>query len=98
MAFTEDRTAFFQTADFATAATYKAGGTGGGVTINVIFDAPNQEHLGITGVNPTVLVNVDDIASFSNTDTLTIGATTYRFVNSEPTDDGNVLRIQLEKQ
>lgn len=98
MAFAEDRTVFFRTADFATAALYKALGQGAGVTINVIFDAPNQEHLGITGTNPTALVNKDDIASFSNTDTLTIGATVYRFVNDEPEDDGNVLRIQLEKQ
>ena len=48
MAFTEDLSVFFQSADFATSATYKAGGVGGGTAILVIFDQANQEHLGIT--------------------------------------------------
>lgn len=96
--FTEDLTVFFQTDDFATAATYKAGGSGAGVTVNVIFDNPDSTHFGLSGTNPTVLVKASDIASFSIADTLTIGATVYRFINQEPLDDGAVVRIQLEKQ
>lgn len=98
MAFAEDLSPFFQTADFAVAATYKAGGIGGGTTINVIFDNPNQDHLGITGTNPTVLAKASDIPSFSNADTLAIGVATYRLVNQEPLDDGSTVRLQLEKQ
>lgn len=98
MAFTEDLAPFFQTADFAVAAIYKAGGIGAGVTINVIYDAPDLEHFGITGTKPQVLARASDIASFSNADTLTIGGTVYRCVDSDPQDDGSVLRIALEKQ
>lgn len=94
---TEDLSAFFQTADFATACTYKAGGVGGGVTINVIFDAPAQPHFGITGTNPNLLVRASDIPSFSNADTFTIGAVIYRGINDAPEDDGNVVRIELER-
>lgn len=98
MAFDEDLDAFFNTDDFALEATYKAGGTGAGTTIQVIFDAPGQEAFGISGTRPRALVKASDIASFSNTDTLTIGATTWRCVDSQPQDDGALLSIQLEKQ
>jgi hypothetical protein len=96
VAFTEDLTAFFLTADFATAATYKAGGTGPGTTVNVIFDNPDKTAFGMSGTNPNLLVKASDITSFSNADTFTIGSTVYRAIDSEPLDDGAVLRIQLE--
>lgn len=98
MPFTEDLTAFFATGDFATAATYKAGGVGAGTTVNVIFDEPAQDPMGISGTRPTVLAKASDITSFSNADTLTIGATVYRIVDSEPIDDGALLQLQLEAQ
>lgn len=98
MAFTEDLSAFFKTADFALAATYKAGGLGQGTTVNVIFDNPDKSALGISGSAPTLLVKASDIATFLNTDTFTIGSITYRAVDSEPLDDGAVLRILLEQQ
>jgi hypothetical protein len=97
MPLTEDLTVFFQTADFATAATYKAGGIGGGVTVNVIFDNPDETRLGIAGTNPNVLIKATDIPSLSNADTLTIAGVVYRCINEEPLDDGAILRIQLEK-
>lgn len=98
MAFTEDVDAFFGTDDFAVEALYKALGTGSGVTIKVIFDAPGIDHLGISGINPSVLVAADDVASFSNADTLTIGDKVYRCVNSDPQDDGALVRVQLERR
>lgn len=98
--FTEDLAPFFQAADFSQACTYKAGGTGAGVTINVILDVPTMDlrGIGVTATNPTLLARASDIPSFSNADTFMIGSTTYRGINSEPQDDGAVVRIQLEKQ
>lgn len=95
--FTEDLSVYFQTADFATACTYKAGGTGGGVTINVIFDAATIEHFGITGINPILLARAADVPSFTNADTFTINSVVYRGVNDMPLDDGSVVRIELQK-
>lgn len=97
MPFVEDLSVFFQAADFAVACTYKAGGVGGGVTINVIFDAPAQLHLGITGTNPAFLARSSDIPGFSNADTFTIGAVIYRGINDAPQDDGSIVRIELER-
>lgn len=95
---TEDLSVFFNANDFATACTYKAGGTGGGTTIYVIKDEPFQGAFGITGTNPTIRCKASDIAAFSNADTFTIGSTVYRGVNEEPQDDGATVIIQLEKQ
>lgn len=98
MPLTEDLSVYFQTMDFATACTYKAGGVGGGTTINVIFDNADDTRLGVSGTNPTLLAKASDIPSFSNTDTFTFGSTVYRGINDEPQDDGATVRIQLEKQ
>lgn len=96
--FTEDLTAFFQNADFASACTYKAGGSGSGTTIQAIFDNPDSTVFGAHGTNPMILVQAADVTSFSNADTFTIAGVVYRGINAEPIDDGAVLRIQLEKQ
>ena len=96
--FTEDPTEFLNTADFAVAMTYKPLGTGLGTSVNVIFDEPNQDHLGITGTNPTVRGLASDFASMTNTDTLTYGSVVYRIVQSSPLDDGVFTTLQLEEQ
>lgn len=98
MPFTEDLTVFLQTADFATAATYKLLGIGTGTTVNVIFDEASQDHLGIAGTNPVALGRASDFSAFTNTDTLTIGATVYRITDLQPQDDGAMVELQLEKQ
>lgn len=98
--FTEDLSAFFQTADFALAATYKAGGIGTGTTVNVIFDRAHIEQLGgvITGTNPVALGKATDFSSFTNSDTLTISSIVYRITASDPQDDGATVLLQLEDQ
>lgn len=95
---TEDLDVFIDSAEFATAATYKAGGIGSGVTVNVIYDAPDHAHLGINGTKPRATGKATDFASFTNADTLTIGSTTYRIVDSNPLDDGAMVELQLEAQ
>jgi hypothetical protein len=96
--FAEDLTTFLQPGDFAIAATYKPGGTGAGSAVNVIFDAPWQEQLGVSAKNPTVTGRAADFATFTTADTLTINSTIYRIVDSNPLDDGALVRLQLEDQ
>lgn len=98
MPFTENLDAFLDVDDFATAMTYKVGGVGAGSTVNVIFDEPEQEHLGISGTRPTATGKASDFASAGNTDTLTSGATVYRIVDVAPVADGAMVELQLEKQ
>ncbi len=99
MAFTEDLTVFFQTADFAVAATYTVYG-GSPATVNVIKDEAFLDRLGVNATNPTALGRASDFSAISanGQDTLAIGATTYRIKDSQPLDDGAVVLLQLEKQ
>lgn len=89
MAFTEDLTVFFDTDDFAVAATYN-----GATAVNVIFDAAYLAQLGMTGTNPVALGRAADFASPVGK-TLLIGSTTYTIRNSEPQDDGALVLLQL---
>ena len=93
--FAEDLKPFFQPADFAVAALYKSMGAGAGVTINVIFDEPGLDAFEMSSTNPVVLAMASDVASIDKTDTLTIGATVFRIVESQPQDDGAIVRLQL---
>ena len=99
MAFTEDLTVFFQTADFAVAATYTPYG-GAGATVNVIKDEAFLDRMGINATNPTALGRASDFSAIAanGQDTLLIGSTTYRIKDSQPLDDGAVVLLQLEKQ
>lgn len=96
---TEDLDAFLSTEEHAVEATYKAGGTGAGVAVNVIFDESYAEALPLmAGTNPTVLGKASDFASWTDTDTLTINSAIYRLTNSKPQDDGAFVLLELEKQ
>jgi len=95
VAFTEELSAFFDTADFAVEATYRAGGTGPLVTKSVIFDRAYLETLGISGSEPVALGIATDFATADASDTLAIGGTTYRISTVEPQDDGGTVLIRL---
>lgn len=96
MAFTEDLTAFFGTADFAVAATYKVGGLGSGSTKNVIFDRSWLEQAGIvSGAAPAALGIATDFSGAGTTDTLTISGTVYRISDIQPQDDGATVLLVL---
>lgn len=94
MPFTEDLTPFFETADFATAATYN-----GATTVNGIFDREYIEPLGniVEGTAPVFMCALADLPSVDHDDTLLIGATTYKVKGVEPDGTGVVL-LRLEKQ
>lgn len=94
----EDMSAFYRSTDFSEDVIYKAGGVGGGVTIQGIFDAPDDTQFGVGGTQPKVRVKASDITSFSNSDTFTIRGLVYRCIDDKPIDDGAELIIPLEKQ
>lgn len=94
MPFAEDLTPFFNTAEFATAATYNSA-----TTVNGIFDREYGEALGnvVEGTTPVFLCALADLPSVDHDDTLLIDATTYKVKGVEPDGTGVVL-LRLEKQ
>ncbi len=98
MPFTEDLTEFLATGDFATAATYKLLGAGSGTTVNVIYDAPDHEALGINGTRPRAVGRASDFSAFTSTDTITINSIIYRIKDVQPLDDGSMVELMLEDQ
>lgn len=94
----EDLSVFFDPDDFATAALYKAGGVGSGVSVNVIYDRAHLEVLEISSTGPVALAKAADFAGFLNTDTLAIGADVFRIVDSQPQGDGSTVMLVLELQ
>jgi hypothetical protein len=90
--FAEDLDVFFNTADFATAATLQ-----GGAVVNVIFDAAHLEVLGVSSANPVALVKASDVAVSDVGKTLTINAVVYTINDRQPQDDGATVLLQLQK-
>lgn len=89
--FTEDLSVFFDTDDFAIAATV------GATTVPVIFDAAFLEQLGVASTNPTALAKASDSAAAVGA-TIVISAVSYTIRGREPQDDGATVLLQLEKQ
>lgn len=91
MAFTEDLSVFFSSADFAITAVYD-----GGTPVNVIFDREFIEPLsGMPATNPVALVQASQIPADSQGKTLEIGGITYVINDRRPQDDGVVVQLQL---
>lgn len=97
--FTEDLGAFFQTGHFAIAAIYTPSG-GAPSTVNVIKDEAVLDSFGINGSNPAALGRASDFSAIAanGQDSIVISGVTYRIKDSEPLDDGAIVRLQLEKQ
>jgi hypothetical protein len=98
MAFDEtaDLAAMFDSDEFATAALYKVGGSGSGVTKNVIFDRSWLEQLGmVSGTAPAALGIATDFSGAGVTDTLTINSVVYRIADIRPQDDGATVLLIL---
>lgn len=93
MAFTEDLSVFFDTDDFAIAATYN-----GATTVNVIFDRSYLQTLGIVnGTDPQALAQASDIPTTAVGNTLLISGTTYTIRSREEQDDGALVLLQLSQ-
>ena len=87
---TADLAAMFDPDEFAVAATYRAAGTGAGVSKNVIFDRAWLEQLGIaSGAAPAALVIATDFTDVVfGTSTIVINSSTYRITDQQAQDDG----------
>lgn len=93
MPFTEDLTAFLQTADFGTAATWSVGSA----TVNGIFDYEYQRELGIVdATDPQFVCREADMSTATQGQTLTVNAVVYTIIGVEP-DGTGLLTLRLRK-
>lgn len=92
MPFTEDLTAFLDTADFATAAVFSRTAA----TVNVIFDDEYKDPLGIESSGPRAIGRVADFAGVVHNDTLTINSIAYLIIGTEP-DGTGMLTLKLRE-
>lgn len=101
MAFTEDRSVFFNTGDFAVSFTYTPCGyphesTGITETINGIFDYRYFESEGIQGEKPVILADESDISSPEQGDQITIASTIYTLVDWKKSGNGLIELVLAE--
>lgn len=100
MAFDEDIDAFFDTDDFAVAATYTPSG-GSASTVNGIFDDEYFDEVGgpvgIEGSQPKFMCKLEDVSAVSQGDALSVGGITYQIVNVQKDGTGIVVLV-LEEQ
>lgn len=92
MAFEEDLSPFFNTAEFADAATV------GGVAVDGIFDNGYQAALGglMESTGPTFTAATADLSSAVDGTTVAIGGVHYKVMNNQP-DGTGVTVLSLEK-
>lgn len=89
MAFTEDLTPFFDTDDFAVAATYNVS-----TTVNGIFDngfSAAGADPGVEGSLPSFTCRSADVPSAAHGDTLVISSVSYTVVGVHPDGTGVVV-------
>ena len=89
--FAEDLSAFFSSAEFATAATL-----GGGGSVQVIFDKSYAGSLGglVESAGPQCVAMSSDVAAIVQGSTITINATVYTVTGVEP-DGTGITVLQL---
>jgi hypothetical protein len=97
---TDDLSTFFNTSDFATAATYTPAG-GDPVSINVIFDDSKIDIDPITGQNinldPTVLCKKSDVSTIKPNDAFTIGSVSFKVLKPQPSTTEDTILVILNK-
>lgn len=93
MPFQENVNQFFQTGDFAHAASYD-----GGTIVNGHFDAAYSDPTGsIASVSPMFECPAADIPAAGVGKTLIVDGVTYTIKNRIPLDDGAIVRLILAK-
>jgi hypothetical protein len=94
--FTEDLSVFFDSDDFAIAATFTPT-SGAASTPSVIFDAAFVAPFAVAGTNPVALARAADFpATTSVGGTIVINGISYTIRSREPQDDGAIVLLQLE--
>jgi hypothetical protein len=97
--FATDLAVFFDTDDFAIAATLTHAGAG--TSIIVIFDDAfkvfNAESGGFETSEPQALCKASDVSSAIHGDTLTINSIAYKIIGIQPSEDGLITTLVLSK-
>ena len=96
MPMTEDATAFLQTTEFATAATFDTS-----TTVNGILDTEYTEFgEDVASTNPMFTCALADVTSVANAKdkNLVIGSITYVIRNPRPDPNGFMVDLELEQQ
>ena len=101
MAFTEDLSVFFNTGDFAVAATFTHAASSP-VTVNVIYDAAYADPLGVEGAHPRAHGAIADFTpALAQGDTIVIPVlgtpTTFKIMELRP-DSSGVVTLTLQEQ
>ncbi len=100
MAFTEDFDNYFDTDDFAVAASWTPNG-GEATTVNGVFDGEYFDDVGgsvgIESSQPRFTCAAADVPAVAQGDAIVISGTTYEIVNVQPDGTGEVVLI-LEEQ
>ncbi len=95
-----DRAAFFATADFGQAATFRPK-FGNPVAVTIVLDtavavAPLPGALGVTGPKRIALLRKDEVAAPAKGDRITVGADTYDIRSGPELDiSGEIWRLDL---
>ena len=90
MPMTEDFTAFFDTDEHATAATYNAS------TVNGIFEDQFVSVGGIESSKPTFTCAEADVTGIKNGDTLIVNSVDYKVVGTQPDGTGMMFLVLQE--
>lgn len=90
MSINDDLTVYYDTDDFAIAATYNA------AAVNGIFNHAYVEVEGVEGERPVFECAEADVAGIAHGETFTVNATTYTVVGVQPDGTGVVLIILSE--
>ena len=98
MAFAEDLSVFFNTADFADAALWVGGS--GAATVNGILDRDYAEPLGnyVQATSPMFLCPSSAVPGIKHGDSLTVKGVTYKVRGVEPPSGDDITVLRLEQQ
>jgi hypothetical protein len=93
VAFTENLAAFFDTADFAVTA------TSGAQTVQVVFDAPDQEILGgsVLSREYAITYAATQLTGLTTGSAITVDGVGYAVREVTAQDDGKIMRATLRK-
>ena len=83
-----DRAGMFAAADFAVAGTWRAGGAGAGVAVNVILDQAQETTFGAAGIGTVAggiraMLQVSEAPGLARGDTIEAAGLTFRVETAE---------------
>lgn len=99
MAFTEDMSVFFNTAEFAVQATFSPSGGGAQESALVILDAPSEPVLGGDSMSTEYAIqySATDLPSIKRGDSGFVDGIAYKVREVRTIDDGRIKRAMLSR-